>query len=157
MNPSCNLLTGHSGHSFSLCLYFFIQNLMTLKKKTHNKTNSQIFSFLMCVLCCCFSHVQLFPTPWTVTCQAPLSMGILQARILEWVPNTRVDGLFNTSATWEGPRILEWVSMPSSRESSWPRDWTSISCLLNCQLGSLPLAQPGKPFSFLDKRQSFPK
>ena len=31
------------------------------------------------------SHVQLFATPWTVGCQAPLSMGILQARILEWV------------------------------------------------------------------------
>ena len=24
-------------------------------------------------------------TPWTVACQAPLSMGILQARILEWI------------------------------------------------------------------------
>ena len=24
-------------------------------------------------------------TPWTVVCQAPLSVGILQARILEWV------------------------------------------------------------------------
>ena len=24
-------------------------------------------------------------TQWTVACQAPLSMGILQARILEWV------------------------------------------------------------------------
>ena len=31
------------------------------------------------------SHVRLFVTPWTVACQAPLSMGILQARILEWV------------------------------------------------------------------------
>ena len=31
------------------------------------------------------SHVQLFATPWTVACQAPLSIGILQARILEWV------------------------------------------------------------------------
>ena len=108
MNPVCNLLTGHSGHSFSLCLYFFIQNLMTLLKN-HNKTNSQIFNFLMCVLCCCFNHVQLFPTPWTVTCQSPLSMGILQARILEWLPNRGIkpsslalaDGFFNTSATWE--------------------------------------------------------
>ena len=27
----------------------------------------------------------LFATPWTAACQAPLSMGILQARILEWV------------------------------------------------------------------------
>ena len=32
-----------------------------------------------------FSHVQPFVTPWTVARQAPLSMGILQARILEWV------------------------------------------------------------------------
>ena len=30
-------------------------------------------------------HVQFSVTPWTVTCQAPLSVGILQARILEWV------------------------------------------------------------------------
>ena len=33
-----------------------------------------------------FSHVQLFVTPWTVACQALLSMGILQARILECIP-----------------------------------------------------------------------
>ena len=25
-------------------------------------------------------------------------------------------------------RILEWVAIPFSRESSWPRDWTRISC-----------------------------
>ena len=38
-----------------------------------------------------FSHVQLFVTPWTVARQAPLSMGILQAGILEWVamPSSR--------------------------------------------------------------------
>ena len=24
----------------------------------------------------CFSHVQLFAIPWTVACQAPLSMGV---------------------------------------------------------------------------------
>ena len=46
-------------------------------------------------LCCAesLSHVQLFETPWT-----PLFMGILQAR------------------------ILEWVAMPSSRGYSQPRD-----------------------------------
>ena len=26
-------------------------------------------------------------------------------------------------------RILEWVAMPSSRESSWPRDWIRVSCI----------------------------
>ena len=48
-------------------------------------------------------RVQLFATPWTVACQAPLSMGILQAK------------------------ILEWVAMPSSRESSQLRDRTQVS------------------------------
>ena len=32
-----------------------------------------------------FSHVRLCATPWTAACQAPLSMGILQARVLDWV------------------------------------------------------------------------
>ena len=44
----------------------------------------------------------LRPT-WTVACQAPLSMGILQAR------------------------ILGWVAMPSSRGSSQPRGQTQVS------------------------------
>ena len=30
------------------------------------------------------SCVQMFVTPWTIVPQDPLSMGILQARILEW-------------------------------------------------------------------------
>ena len=50
------------------------------------------------------SHVRLFATPWTVAYQASLSMGILQAR------------------------ILEWVAMPSSRGSSQLRDQTQVSC-----------------------------
>ena len=41
-------------------------------------------------------------TPWTVAHQAPLSMGILQ------------------------PKILEWVAISSSRESSLPRDQTQV-------------------------------
>ena len=49
--------------------------------------------------------VQFFVTPWGVAYQAPLSMGILQAR------------------------ILEWVTMPSSRGSSQPRDRTQASCI----------------------------
>jgi len=35
-------------------------------------------------------------------------------------PGSSVRGIFQA-------RILEWVAMPSSRESSWPRDWTCIS------------------------------
>ena len=42
-------------------------------------------------------------TPWTVAHQAPLLMEILQAR------------------------ILEWVAVPFSKGSSWPRDQTPVS------------------------------
>ena len=59
-----------------------------------------------------FSHVWLFVI---VAFQVPLSMGILQAR------------------------ILERVAMPSSRSSP-PRDWTCISHLLHWQVGSLSQA-----------------
>ena len=37
----------------------------------------------ICV-CVCVMHVQLFVTPWTGACQAPVH-GILQARIMKWV------------------------------------------------------------------------
>ena len=39
-------------------------------------------------MCCARLSGSVVPdcvTPWTVARQAPLSMGILQARILEWV------------------------------------------------------------------------
>ena len=55
--------------------------------------------------CAMLSGVQLFSTPWTAAGQAPLSMGLLQAR------------------------ILEWVAIPSSRRSSQPSDWTQVSCI----------------------------
>ena len=67
------------------------------------------------------SHVKLFATLWTVAYQTPLSMGILQAN------------------------ILERVAMSSSRGSSGPRDDLSLLHLLHWQMGSLPLVQPGKP------------
>ena len=60
--------------------------------------------FLVCMGLSCFSHVRLFAMLWTVALQAPLSVGILQAR------------------------ILEWVAMASSRPSR-PRDQTQVSCI----------------------------
>ena len=43
-------------------------------------------------------------------------------------------------------RILEWVAMPSSRESSQPRDGTCVSCVfLPSQADSLSLSHPGSP------------
>ena len=49
------------------------------------------------------SHVRLFATPWTEPWQAPLPMGMLQAR------------------------ILKWVAISFSRGSCKPRDWTQVS------------------------------
>ena len=61
---------------------------------------------------------RLFVTPCTVASQPPLSMGILQAR------------------------ILEWVGMPPSRGSSQLRDQTQVSTL---QADSSPSEPSGKP------------
>ena len=42
-------------------------------------------------------------------------------------------------------RILEWVAMPCSRGSSWPRDQTHVSYVSCIGRQILPLAPPGKP------------
>jgi len=53
------------------------------------------------------SEVSDSATPWTIAHQAPLSMGILQAR------------------------ILEWVAMPFFRGSFPPRDQTQVSFIVS--------------------------
>ena len=59
------------------------------KTLIQNNTSTPVFTAALftraktCMLSC-FSRVQLFVTQWTVAHQAPLSRGILQARILEW-------------------------------------------------------------------------
>ena len=68
---------------------------------------SQIFhTYILPVLCAELGSAQVCPTlstPWTAAHQAPLPMGILQAR------------------------VMEWVAMPCSRGSSQPRDQTQVS------------------------------
>ena len=90
------------GHRAILCedicaivqsLYFFFN--------TDTENQSQ---YWLCAMLSC-SVVSDSATPWTVAHQAPLSMGILQTR------------------------MLEWVAMSSSRGSSQPRDWTLVSHL----------------------------
>ena len=44
---------------------------------------THLLTDVLCGLSRC--RVQLSATPWTAARQAPLSMGILQARALEWV------------------------------------------------------------------------
>ena len=68
------------------------------------------------------SRVRLSATPWTVTRQAPLSMG------------------FSNQA-----RILEWAAIPFSRGSANPGIEPGSPTL---QADSLPSAPPGKPCVF---------
>ena len=98
------------------------------------------------MLSCSVMSDSLWP-PWTVACQAPLSAGIRQARILEWVamlssrgssqPRDQTQGsnpglphcrwiLYRLSHQ-ESPRIL--VSYPFSRGPSQPRNQTESSCI----------------------------
>ena len=56
---------------------------VTAEECTSFSNTDQLPKLTMC--CAVLSRVQLFTTSWTVACQAPLSMGIFQARILEWV------------------------------------------------------------------------
>ena len=70
-----------------------------------------------CCFCCLVASVVSNPVQPRLACQASLSMGILQAR------------------------ILEWVVIPSSRGSSQPRDWTQISYIVGRFFTTEP---PGK-------------
>ena len=58
------------------------------------------------------SRVRLFVTPWTVACQTPLSMGILQARILDELPCPPPRDLPNTGIKPRSP-ALQVDSLPS--------------------------------------------
>ena len=129
--------TYQQGH----CLIFFRKN---------RTIETPMFSYFLLLywvlinLCCAHSHshVWLFATPWTVACRTPLSVGILQARILEWVvmPSSRessqprdwtqVSHIFLHHLSHQGsPWILEWVAYPFFRGSSQPWNRTRVSCI----------------------------
>ena len=95
--------------------------------------------------------------PWNVAHQASLSMGIFQARILEWVAMASSRGIFPIQGSNPGlphcrqipyqpshqgnPRILEWVAYPFSRDLSNPGIRPGSPAL---QVDSLPSELPGK-------------
>ena len=58
------------------------------------------------------SCVRLFATPWTAARQAPLSMGILQARILQWVVISLSRGSSNPRIESRSPAV-QVDSLPS--------------------------------------------
>ena len=75
----------------------------------------------LCMRAQLLSHVQLFVTTWTGPTGSSV-LGILQAR------------------------ILEWVAISSFRGSSWPSNWTGTSGIFLCrQADSLPLSHLRSP------------
>ena len=101
-----------------------INNVRNKKRRGYNQhhRNTKDHKRLLCLV------TQSCPTlcdPRDYTCQAPLSMGILQAR------------------------ILEWVAMSSSRGSSPPRDRTQVSHIAGGFF--LPSEPPGKPMRERDR------
>ena len=87
------------------------------------------------------SRVRLFETPWTVVHQSPLSMGILQARILEWVAMPSSGDFPNPGIKPRSPTLQtdSLISEPSGK--------LSAACLL--LLGSILLLVT---FSFNTKK-----
>ena len=49
-------------------------------------SNKIIISIIVCLSVKLLSHVQLFATPWTVACQAPLSMGFSEQEYWSGLP-----------------------------------------------------------------------
>jgi len=86
-------------------------------REMQSKTQWSIISQWSECVCCVLvmlSHVQLLATPWIVAHQAPLSMGISQVGILEWVAIS-----FYRGYSWPRDRI--WVSrLPGRFLTIWP-------------------------------------
>ena len=85
--------------------FFLTLTLNPLEDPLNYDVHFLVITACVCVCAQSLSHAQLFANLWTVDCQAPLSMGVLQVR------------------------ILEWVAICSSRGSSQPRDRTHVSCI----------------------------
>ena len=75
----------------------------------------------VCACICAFSHVPRFVTPWTVACQASLSMGF--------------------------PRQEYWSGLPFPLPGDLPDSGCHLGllCLLHWQADSLPLYDPESP------------
>ena len=89
----------------------FTYHITTVSSKIMDQSNYGWGSILMTFILISYSSVlclvtELCPTLWTIAHQTPLSMG------------------FSGKNTWS-----EWVAISFSRGSSWPRDWTPVSCV----------------------------
>ena len=88
-----------------------------------------VYLICVCVVLPLLSCVRLFVTPWTVVCHASLSIGILQARILEWVA-TSYSGGSSQARDWTH---VFWVPCIGRQVLYHCTTWevTYFTCILN--------------------------
>ena len=78
--------------------------------------SSQIMSFFSPQL----TESRPAPSQWSTCAKSLQSCLTFCGSMDRSLPGSSVHGILQT-------KILEWVAMPSSRGSSWPRDWTRVS------------------------------
>ena len=125
---ACGILVLWAGSS--LCPLHWKQSL---NHWTAREVQPLFLYFLLLCVCVCvcvvshFSHVWLFVTPLDCSVPGFSVHAILQAR------------------------MLKWVATPSSRGSSWLRDWTCISYMVGRFFTTELLEKPHFHFSYIQK------
>ena len=99
--------------------------LWEVVRKIQGKVIMQIYTsafstdknFQRCVHVCTLSRVLLFATPWTIACQAPVSMELSRQEYWSGYPFATPGGLLTQALN---PRFLHWQadSLPLSRQGS---------------------------------------
>ena len=136
------MLIGKQSSGTPNCCGWECKLIQPLRKTAENACLNQNLCMNVWVLRCAHSVVSNSATAWTVACQAPLSMGILQARVgchallqrifptQGWTPGLPLCRLILYHLSHQGsPRTLQWVACPFSRRSSQPRNQTRVSCI----------------------------
>ena len=96
--------------------------LTVLKDKQTRKPLVKFLSFLPCPLPLSFSFSLPLRTPTPSVCLVSQSCLTLWESMDCSLPGSCVHGILQA-------RILEWVTVPFSRGSSWSRDQTRVSCI----------------------------
>ena len=71
-------------------------------------SHKNIIKLCMCVHAESLSHIQLFATPWTVACQAPLSTGFSRHEYWRELPFL-LQGIFPTQGLNPGLLHCRWI------------------------------------------------
>ena len=142
-----------------MCIVDRMNNLSTVCHVARIKSlvlEKKWFGYDYAHMLSCFSHVWLFAIPWTVACQAPMSIGFSREELLPYpppgnLPNPEIKPMslgfpamtgefFTISATWEAPWAVmstECISMDDKKKKKFLfiSRWTNQSMqLFKCDL-----------------------